>query len=1203
MHRLVVQYCVEMGPVYKLTKLSLHNRALIALITIVAAIFGMISFANMREELVPSVSFPTVLVSASYPGASAQVMDDQVGSVIEQSIQGVDGLQKSTSSSTQGSSTITAQFDYGTDTLVSEQKVQQAVNRVAQQLPDSVSTSVLSASSSDIPVVALAASWDDDSALLGQQLQKQTVVDLQSIAGVRAASLNGVPQQQVNVRVDLKKMDKQGITVAALQQALQSSGVVVPAGSITENGSTLSVQAGAQFTSTEQIENVRVSVQKTPEVKIPDISVPSFTMPSLTMPSFSMPAIPTPSIPTPSLPTALPSLPSSIPLKCVSAAPSAGAAEQPEPSAFTLNCELMLDAATAGQVTNVFTPSGAGLYGQLRQPSVVPNGTTPQSLQQVKIANPQRMAKDPFKDALKTVRIGDVASVKVVNQPQTSVSRVNTRPAISMSVTKTSDASAVEVSQAVRAALPTLQTELGHGAKLTVVYDQAPYIQQSIESLMTEGMFGLAFAVLIILLFLFSFRATIVTAVSIPTSIFITAIGMQAAGYSLNILTLGAITIAVGRVVDDSIVVVENIRAHLNSGQEKLPGIIAAVKEVAGAIIASTVTTVAVFLPIGFVGGLSGELFRPFAFTVSIALMASLFVALTIVPVLSYWWLGTKRRGTKPKGQSVVDEQTHAADTVVLPAVESAAPGGINRLENEGKRLRRGYKPILTASLRHPWLTVGAATMVFLLSLGLAGSLKTDFLGDSGAQSLQVTQTNSAGASLENRIARAKLVEDIALRTPGVSTVLSTLGVPSALMSFSVGAGDGSNSFSVTLKASADGTKVAKDLQQRLATLKNAGEVTVDSSGGAGVSQNIQLSVFASDQESLTAGTNQLASALQAKSAVQNVESSLKQTQPLIKIQVKQKQAAEAGLSELTVAQAVAQKMSPTSIGDVTLENRQLNVYVYAGSTPDSLKQLRESKVTTQIGDIKLSDLANIDVKQAPTTVSSQRGRLASTITLDAANDNLSTANAAVASVVKQTKLPTDVTVEVGGVTLDQQNTFASLGLALLVAILIVYTVMVATFKSLLQPLLLLISVPFAVTGVFLILRLTDTPLGIAAMVGMLMLIGIVVTNAIVLVDLVNQYRRAGESVYQALMDGASRRLRPILMTALATIFALMPMALGITGHSGFISKPLAIVVIGGLFSSTLLTLIVVPSLYWLVCGRQERKQRKARARATKQAG
>jgi multidrug efflux pump subunit AcrB len=265
-------------------------------------------------------------------------------------------------------------------------------------------------------------------------------------------------------------------------------------------------------------------------------------------------------------------------------------------------------------------------------------------------------------------------------------------------------------------------------------------------------------------------------------------------------------------------------------------------------------------------------------------------------------------------------------------------------------------------------------------------------------------------------------------------------------------------------------------------------------------------------------------------------------------------------------------------------------VYLQSGSAPTTTAELADLQIPTLSGPVALDTLATVEQVDGPSTLTTTKGLRTATVSATPDSDDLGTATASVSTALADTDLPTGATASLGGVSADQTDAFQQLGIAMLVAILIVYIVMVATFRSLLQPLLLLVSVPFAATGAIALQVITGIPLGVASLIGVLMLIGIVVTNAIVLVDLVNQYRRRGQNVYDALVHGSSRRLRPILMTALATIFALLPMAVGLTGHGGFISQPLALVVIGGLVSSTVLTLVVLPVLYLVVEGGRERR-------------
>ena len=285
--------------------------------------------------------------------------------------------------------------------------------------------------------------------------------------------------------------------------------------------------------------------------------------------------------------------------------------------------------------------------------------------------------------------------------------------------------------------------------------------------------------------------------------------------------------------------------------------------------------------------------------------------------------------------------------------------------------------------------------------------------------------------------------------------------------------------------------------------------------------------------------------------------------------------------------------MLPAAVGSVTIDNTVLSIYITNPNAPVTVQELRDFQIPTANGFVPLSDLASVEQVEAPANISSERGIRTATITVTPSSQNLSAVTPALEQAIEDADLPDGVSATVGGVAADQAEGFSQLFLALLAAILIVYTIMVATFRSLRQPLLLLVSIPFAATGALLLQIASGIPFGIASIIGLLMLVGIVVTNAIVLIDLVNQYRERGMTVVEAIRHGAARRLRPILMTALATIAALFPMAIGLTGHGGFISQPLGIIVIGGLVSSTVLTLLVLPALYSLVEGAKERREAK----------
>ncbi len=784
--------------------------------------------------------------------------------------------------------------------------------------------------------------------------------------------------------------------------------------------------------------------------------------------------------------------------------------------------------------------------------------------------------------APQVVKLSEVADVSVEPAPPTGYSRVNGKPALTIAVTKKPDGNTVAVSDDVRAALPDLAASIGGNAQFTVVFDQAPFISQSIHDLTTEGLLGLAMAILVILIFLMSVRSTLVTAVSIPMSLMVTMIVLRGLGYSLNILTLGALTIAIGRVVDDSIVVIENIKRHLSYGEEKLQGILTAVKEVAGAVTASTATTVAVFAPIAFVGGQVGELFRPFAVTVAVALIASLFVALTIIPVLAYWWLGMRR------------SQREALAASPDAAAEIAAAK-----ERRGL-LQRGYLPILHRAVAHPVITIGIAVLILAGTVALTPRLTTNFLGDSGQNTLTVAQTMPAGTSLETTDAAAKKVESTISAVPGVTTVQSTVGSSDAASTAFLGGGGSNNAtFAVTFDENADATAVQNDVTAAVAGLSDVGDTTVSAASSGFGSSTIDVEISAPDTGALAAATKQVRAAVVDTPGTSETTDNLASDQPILQVRVDRTKALKAGTSEAAIGQQVTALVSPSKVATMTDGGQTTDVVLQLRGTPDSVKAISDLAIPTPTGVKKLSSLATVERVDVPTTVTRKDSEQSSTVSTTPSGKDLRAVTSDLTTRIDALELPAGVTTSVGGVSQDQQDSFRQLFLALLAAIAIVYVVMVATFKSLVQPLILLVSVPFAATGAIVALLISGTALGVPSLIGMLMLVGIVVTNAIVLIDLVNQRRREGMSINDSVFDGARLRLRPILMTAVATIFALIPMSLGLTGGGAFISQPLAVVVIGGLFSSTILTLVLVPVLYSLVeRGRGWRGRRRERRSA-----
>ncbi len=515
-------------------------------------------------------------------------------------------------------------------------------------------------------------------------------------------------------------------------------------------------------------------------------------------------------------------------------------------------------------------------------------GTTPTSAKQV--AGWSIPAPDG------PVKLGQIAEVEVRSVEATTVARSTGRPALSISVLKESTADAVEVSHTIRDLLPDLTRDLGQNASVLVVFDQAPSIEQSIHDLTIEGGLGLAFAVLIILVFLLSVRSTIITAISIPLSLLIAMIGLQVADYSLNIFTLAAMTVAVGRVVDDSIVVIENIKRRDTGPGPLTPGeIVESVREVAGAITASTLTTVAVFLPVAIVSGITGELFRPFSITVGIALAGSLLVSMTIVPVLAYWFLRSSKKKAQPTG-----------------------PGGSALDEDRVTTLQRGYLPVLRLALRRPLITALIAVLVFAGTMASATLLKTNFLESfADKTTLQVTQELPVGTRLSTTSEAAKQVEAILDANPGVKEYLTTVGQ----------GGSNQASMFVSLTSEDAYATTLPELETAFAELTGAGEVKIGSIN-TGTSSDLSYTVTGQDEASLRTAADLVENALSTTPGLVDVSSDLSDRRPLLEVTVNKRKAAALGFTQAEIGQVIANTLNGTKVGTIVLEGESRDIKV-----------------------------------------------------------------------------------------------------------------------------------------------------------------------------------------------------------------------------------------------------------------------------------
>ncbi|MHB8571870.1 MAG: efflux RND transporter permease subunit [Candidatus Dormibacteria bacterium] len=746
------------------------------------------------------------------------------------------------------------------------------------------------------------------------------------------------------------------------------------------------------------------------------------------------------------------------------------------------------------------------------------------------------------------VTVGDIANVAVADVPSSTITRTNGRPSIGLTFTKTPGANTVTVANEIRAALPGIESVIGNNVRFQVMLDSATPITDSISSIVREGLLGALFAVLVIFVFLQSARATLVAAISIPLSLMVALLTLWWQGITLNILTLGGMMVAVGRVVDDAIVVLENISRHAAEGQSRLAATWAGAREIIGAVTASTMTTVAVFLPIAFLSGIAGDFFRPFALTVVTAILASLAVAVTVVPLLASRFL------PRHSGRDRV-----------------------------GEFLQRVYVPVIRWAVSHRALALLGAAVIFAGSAALVPHLRVNLLDQSSSPDFPVQVTMPDRSTLAQTDAEAQKVEALIAPVAGVDAYQATVGAQvSQFGPPGIAPVDPTKAQILVLVRAGQYNAVLAAVQSAFSNYGGPAKLATgqaQSESNAANSQ-VQYTLTSSDPALLATASGRVVTALESVSGLDQVKSDLSQSSPEYQL-TPLPALATSGLALPQLAAQVAQALGGQVATQVALPQGRLDVRVQlpAGSadTPAALARL---PFVTAEGAVPLSNLVKVELVDGPTGVHRVNGDLTATVTaVITGNDQRAVQSSSDKAL--HDSLPAGVTSSTGGVFQQLGSVLNQFLLAILAAIGLVYLIMVATFRSLLKPMILLVSIPFAGTGAVVALVATGTSLSLPGMIGLLMLTGIVVTNAIVLLDLVERYRDQGMRVPEALVEGGRRRLRPILMTAVATMLALAPLAFsGTASGGGFISAPLAVVVIGGLFTSTVLTLILVPVLY-----------------------
>ncbi len=809
------------------------------------------------------------------------------------------------------------------------------------------------------------------------------------------------------------------------------------------------------------------------------------------------------------------------------------------------------------------------------------------------------------------LRLKDVATVRQGYKEREAIIRLNGREAVELAIYKEGDANTVSTADALEARLKAIRDKLPADIELTTIEDQSIFIRNAIRDVKVDGVIGGLLSVLIIFLFLRDGWSTFVISLSLPVSIIATFFFMGQLGLSLNVMSLGGLALATGLVVDDSIVVLESIAKARERGLGILEAAIAGTREVSMAVVASTLTTIAVFLPLVFVQGIAGQLFRDQALTVAIAIGVSLVVAMTLIPMLSalkgrpplgfpeeaaraHWQ--PQKRWQKPAAYAgrgvgalfrygffsvawVVVRAWRGLAAVVGPVMRklsdlAMAPYG---------RAEHAYMRVLPKALQRPTPVLLVAALAFALTMAAVPLLGTDLIPQFAQDRFDMTAKLPPGTPLARTDALVRDVQAVHAKDAGVRVLYGVSGTGTRLDASPTESGENIGKLSVVMESNDAEGPLTEALRK---TMKDFPGVQVDFSRPElfSLSPPLEIEVEGADLEAIRKAGNRLAGMLRANPHYADVKSTVEQGFPEIQIRFDQDRAAALGLTTRQIADVVVNKVKGNVATRYSFRDRKIDVLVRAQeSDRSSVENLRRLIVNPGSGTpVELASVADVVATTGPSEIHRADQRRVAIVSANLRDIDLGGAIREVNDMVAKSPLGTDIDMRIGGQGQELGESIRSLLFAFGLAIFLVYLVMASQFESLLHPFVILFTIPLALVGAVAALLLTGSPASVVVFIGLILLVGLVVKNAIILIDKVNQLREEGVAKRTALVEGARSRLRPIMMTTLCAVFGFLPLALAF-GDGAEVRSPMAITVIGGLLVSTLLTLLVIPVVYDLL--------------------
>ncbi|CAN5322157.1 efflux RND transporter permease subunit [soil metagenome] len=1047
----------------RLVEIAADRRVTVFMFALAIVLFGSVSLARLKVNLLPDLSYPTVTVRTELPGAAPIEIENLLSKPIEEAMGAIRNVREVRSVSRSGQSDVILQFTWGTDMDFAGVDVREKLDILELPL-EAGRPLLLRFDPSGEPILRLALL---DTNLAGDHVERlrtlrrfaedQIKIQLESVEGSAAVKISGGLEEEIEIRVDQQKLAQLGLSVADVAARLRAENVNLSGGRLEQESQRFLVRTINEFRDIESIGGAVVAM-----------------------------------------------------------------------------------------------PSGRPVY------------------------------------------LRDVGTVQRGFKEREAITRVDGRESVELAVYKEDDGNTVLIAERLEERLAQLQKSLPADYELKAVYDQSRFISSAIDQVRSAAIIGGLLAVLVLYFFLRDARATLIIGLAIPLSVLGTFVAMYAADLSLNIMSLGGIALAIGLLVDNSIVVLENIVRKREQGLDPRAAAVRGTGEVAMAVTAATLTTIAVFFPMVFVRGIAGQLFRDQALTVTFALLLSLLVALTLIPMLA-------ALGAGHRFHDAVDASSPTRVTRGL----GAAIGFVSRLlaglarvaalllrpfvsvfQRSHGELARIYPRLLAAALRHRLLVIAGAALVFIGAMSLVPRLGTELLPQLAQGEFIVDIRLPPGAPLERADEAVQYAQRSAARFPGTALVYSVTGTGNRLDANPVDSGDNYGSLSVRLAEGADHQteRAAMELMRRdLARLPGV-QYEFKRPALFSFSTPLAVQITGYDLGTLAVASDRLVDVLEAADRFTDIETTVQSGNPEIRIVFDHDRAARLGLPVRDIADRVVSNVRGDVATRYSWRDREIDVLVRSVDPEDaSIDDIRRLIVNPASGrPIPLDAVADIDVELGATEIRRANQERTVLVTANLRYGDLGTAVDEAQGLLESTPLPPGVTAAVSGQNEEMQQSLRSMQLTLVMAIFLVYLVMASQFESLIHPFVILFTIPLALVGAVLALYITGTTLNVVAFIGIIMLAGIVVNNAIVLVDFINQLRAQGRNRHQAIIEGGTARLRPILMTTLTTILGLLPMAVGF-GDGAEVRAPMAIAVIGGLVTSTLLTLFVVPVAYSLL--------------------